>query len=59
MTGSDSQAVDSESSQAPGLTYRFQGWMNVHRGTGVNAVVTLHRFVFLVFQIRFISKFIV
>ena len=39
MKGSDSQVVDSESSQAPGLTYRIQGWMNVHPGTGVNAAV--------------------
>ena len=41
MTGSDSQAVDTESSKAPGLTYRFQGSMNVHHGTGVSAAVTV------------------
>ena len=56
MTGSDSQLVDTESSKAPGLTYRFQGSMNVDRGTGVNAAVTVHRFVFFVFYIRCISK---
>ena len=52
MTGSDSQAVDTEFSQAPGLTHRFQGFMNVHRGIGVSAAVTAHRFHFLVFYIR-------
>ena len=57
LTGSNSQAVDTESSQAPGLTHRFQGFMNVHRGTGVSAAVTVHRFVFLVFYIRCISKY--
>ena len=41
MTGSDSQAVDTESSKAPCLTYRFQGSMNVHRGTAVSAAVTV------------------
>ena len=57
MKCSDSQAVDTESSQAPGLTHRFLGFMNVHRGTGVSVAVTVHRFVFLVFYIRCISKY--
>ena len=57
MTGSDRQALDTESSQTPGLTYGFQGSMNFHRGTGVSAAVTVHRFVFLVFYIRCISKY--
>ena len=56
MTSSDSQALDTESSHAPGPTYRFQGSMNVDRGTGVSAAVTVHRFVFLVFYIWCISK---
>ena len=56
-TGSDSQAVNTESSQVPGLTYRFQGSMNIHRGTGVSATVTVHCFVFLVFYIRCRSKY--
>ena len=46
MTGSDSQAVDTKFSQAPVLTHRFEGFMNAHRGTGVNPTVTVHRFVF-------------
>ena len=50
MTGSESQAVDTESSQAPGLTCRYQGSMNIDRCTGVSAAVTTHRF-FLVFYI--------
>ena len=57
MTGSDSQAVYTESSQAPGNTHRFQGFMNVHRGTGVSATVTVRHFVFLVFYIWCISKY--
>ena len=31
--------------------------MNVHRGTGVSAAVTVHSFVFLLFYIRCISKY--
>ena len=46
MTCSDSQAVDPESSQAPGLTYYFQGSMNVHLGTDVSAALTVHRVVY-------------
>ena len=57
MAGSDSQAVDTESPQAPGLTYRLQGSMNVQRGTGVSAAVTVQRCVFLVFYIRCISRY--
>ena len=49
MAGSDSQAVDTESSQAPGCTYCFQGSRNVKRGTGVSAAVTVHCCAFLVF----------
>ena len=58
MAGPDSPAVDTESSQAPGLTYRFQGSMNVQRGTGVSAAVTVYRCIFLVFYIRCISKYV-
>ena len=42
MAGSDSQAEGTESSQALGLTYCFQGSMKVHRGTGVSVAVTMH-----------------
>ena len=44
--GSDSEAVDTESSKAPCLTYRFQEFIHVHRGSCVSAAVTVHRFVF-------------
>ena len=57
MTGSDSQALDTESSHAPCLSYRFQWSMDVHRGTHVSVIVTVHRFVFLVFHIPCISKY--
>ena len=55
VTGYDSQAGDTESSKAPDLTHRFIWSMNVHCGTCVSAAV--HRFVFLVFYNRCISKY--
>ena len=33
MAGAASQAGDADSSRAPGLTFRLQGSVNVHRGT--------------------------
>ena len=39
--------LDKQSSQASGLTSRFQKSMNVHRGTGVSTNVTLHQSLFL------------
>ena len=57
MAGSDSPEVDTDSSLAPGITYRLQGSMNVQRGTCVSASVTVLRCVFLVFYIRCISKY--
>ena len=40
MAGLDNQPVDTDSSQTSGLTYRFQGSMNVHHGTRISATVT-------------------
>ena len=59
MAGSDSKAEGTESSQALGLTYCFQGSMKVHRGTGVSVAVAMHSLcVFvLVVYIRWISKY--
>ena len=41
MTASDSRAVDTESPQAPSLTCRYQGSINVDRGTGVSSAMTI------------------
>ena len=60
MTGSDSQAGDTESSKAPDLTCRLNSFprsLNVHRGTFVSAAVTVYCCVFLVSYIRCISKY--
>ena len=43
IAGLGNQPVDTDSSQASGLTSRFQEFMNVHRGTGVSTAVTLHQ----------------
>ena len=53
MVGLDKQPVDTDSSQASGLAYRFQESMNVHHGTDVSTAVTLHQsfFVFYMYYI--------
>ena len=53
MVGLDKQPVDTDASQVSGLASRFQKSMNVHRGTGLSAAVTLHQsfFVFYMFHI--------
>ena len=43
MVGLDQKPVDNDSSQTSGLASRFQGSMNVDRGTGVSTAVTLHQ----------------
>ena len=49
MVGLGKQPVDTDSSQASGLASRFQESLNVHRGTGVSTIVTLHQSLFLYF----------
>ena len=53
MVGLDKQPVDTDSSQASGLTSHFQESMNVHCGTDVSTAVTLRQsfFVFYMFYI--------
>ena len=51
MVGLDKQPVDTDSSQASGLAFRFQESMNVHRGTSVSTAVTISLFVFYKFYI--------
>ena len=43
IVGSDKYPGDTDSSQASGLASFFQKSMNLHRGTGVSTVVTLHQ----------------
>ena len=47
----DNQPVDTDSSKASSITSRFHGSMNVQHGTGMSATVTLHQFIFFVFEI--------
>ena len=44
-------SIDTVSSQASGLFFRFQESMNVHRGTGVSTAVTLHKSFILYFTL--------
>ena len=44
MAGAASQAVDADSSRAPGLTSGLQGSVNVHRGALLLVPVTVHQF---------------
>ena len=55
MVGLDKQPVDSGSSQASGLAFRFQESMNVLRGTGVSTAVTLHQSLFFLFYMFYIG----
>ena len=49
MVGLENYPVDTDSSNASGLTSRFQESMNVHPGTGISTAVTLHQSFFLYF----------
>ena len=58
MVGLDKQPVDTDTSQASGLAFRFQESMNVHRGTGVSTADTLHQFLLCILCFTLINNII-